>query len=237
MTYTVGVDLGKQGDYTAINILETVPVAGQSKPQLHVVYLKRLRGVAYPLVIDEVAGMARWPALRGAKFAVDATGLGRPIVDALREKVGGLNAITITGGESVGSPAPGEWTVPKADLIASVQLLLQGRRLRIHDHLAEVEALKSELLNFGYQITESGRTTMAAVSGHDDLVLSVAMACWLASRDLENGAQAWTQFMRNRAGLGPPSISTHVESAPLPTREEARIANFREQRGKWTSLA
>ena len=84
--YTVGVDLGKQSDYTALSIVELVPA--EPKAELHVVYLKRLRGVAYPLVIETVAGMAGWPALRGATFAVDATGLGRPIVDALRERVG-----------------------------------------------------------------------------------------------------------------------------------------------------
>ena len=96
--YTVGVDLGKQSDYTAISIVEAVPAPrgtdGKTpRPTLEVVYLKRLRGVGYPLVIAEVAAMAGWPALHGAGFAVDATGVGRPVVDALRERIAELEAI------------------------------------------------------------------------------------------------------------------------------------------------
>lgn len=202
--YTVGVDLGKQADYTALSIIETFagpPMANGRpvKPEMHVVWLRRLRGVGYPQVIEEIAAMAAWPALRGAAFAVDATGLGRPIVDALRERIGSLHAITITGGERVNSPGPREWTVPKADLVACVQLLLQSRRLKIDDHLADLEALKGELLSFGYTISESGRSTMAAITGHDDLVLSVALACWLAGRESNNGAEGWIALQRDLA--------------------------------------
>jgi hypothetical protein len=235
--FTVGVDLGKQADFTALSIVETVPLptppGGRTpKPELHIVWLKRLRGVAYPRVIEEVAAMARWPALDGSNFAVDATGLGRPIVDALRERIGNLHAITITGGENVNSPAPREWTVPKADLVAAVQLLLQSKRLRIHDHINDLETLKTELLNFGYTINDSGRTSMGAVSGHDDLVLSVAMACWLATKDAANGADAWIGYMQDRLASIPRPRPT-PEAAPVLTVAEARTAAFRERRGEW----
>lgn len=224
MSYFVGVDLGKQADFTALSVVELVRTA--SKPELHVVWLKRLRGVAYPLVIDEVAAMAQWPALRGAGFAVDATGLGRPIVDALRERVSELHAVTITGGEAVNNPAPREWSVPKADLVACVQLLLQSKRLRIHDHLPDLEALKSELLSFGYTINDAGRARMEATSGHDDLVLSVAMACWLATKNAANGAEAWIAFMDRRHRAKP---------TPTPSRTlaSARDEAWRTQRGQW----
>ena len=228
MRYAVGVDLGKQADYTAISIVESVPVArtpdGRTpRPTMEVVYLKRLRGVGYPLVIAEVAAMAAWPALHGAGFAVDATGVGRPVVDALRERIAELHAVTITGGENLNNPAPREWSVPKADLVATVQLLLQSRRLRIHDHLADLETLKSELLSFGYEYTASGRMTMAAVSGHDDLVLSVAMAAWLANRDHANGATAWIDFARQQR--------IKPAQAGVVSLHDARTASFRRQGG------
>ena len=226
MRYAIGVDLGKQADYTAISVVETVP-RPHARPTLEVVYLKRLRGVAYPAVINEVAAMATWPALHGAGFAVDATGVGRPVVDALRERIATLHAITITGGDNLNNPAPREWSVPKADLVATVQLLLQARRLRIHNHLADLEALKSELLSFGYEYTASGRLTMAAVTGHDDLVLSVAMACWLANRDSANGADAWADLLRTQTAAPTPE-------PPVLTVADARTAAFRARRGQWS---
>jgi len=65
----------------------------------------RLTDGSEPIAMtDEV--LARWPALYGASFAVDATGLGRPIVDALQERISNLHAVTITGGENVNRPAP-----------------------------------------------------------------------------------------------------------------------------------
>jgi hypothetical protein len=70
--------------------------------------------------------------------------------------------------------------VPKRDLIAVPQVLLQSRELKIAAELPEAETLASELQNFRYEITRSGNDTYAAwrEGDHDDLVLAVALAVW-----------------------------------------------------------
>jgi hypothetical protein len=70
--------------------------------------------------------------------------------------------------------------VPKRDLIAAPQVLLQSRALKIAAELPEAETLVAELQNFRYEITRSGNDTYAAwrEGDHDDLVLAVALAVW-----------------------------------------------------------
>ena len=64
-----------------------------------------------------------------------------------------------------------------------VQVALQTGRLKIAADLAEVGILTQELQNFQVSISESGFDSYEARTGkHDDLVLSLAMALWLAGR-------------------------------------------------------
>lgn len=116
-------------------------------------------------------------------LAVDATGVGRPVVDMLRNKVKrGLSAIVITGGTQVTSEN-GFLRVPKRDLVGILQVLMQDRRLKIAAGIPEAKTLVSEMQNFKYKLTDSANDTYAAREGaHDDIVLSVAIACWSAYR-------------------------------------------------------
>src|SRR3954447_5415948 len=72
------------------------------------------------------------PTLADAPIDVvmDATGVGRPVVDLLREA--GLDpvAVTIHGGDQVIRVNERECRVPKRDLVGSVQAAMQTRRLR-----------------------------------------------------------------------------------------------------------
>jgi hypothetical protein len=81
--------------------------------------------------------------------------------------------------------------VPKRDLVAAVQTLLQNGRLRIAAALPLADVLRKELLNFRVKVDP--KTAHDSYSAwregmHDDLVLAVACAAWYreyANRQLE----------------------------------------------------
>src|SRR5208283_4392770 len=93
--YFVGVDLGQSHDFTAIAVLERAEVMGEWDPvlfgrptfvKLRLRYLERpALGTSYPEIVDRVAEVARSADLAGrCHLIVDATGVGRPVVDLLR---------------------------------------------------------------------------------------------------------------------------------------------------------
>ena len=92
--FYVGVDLGQARDFTAIAVVERaglqdgwdpVVYAWKKKTVLRVRYLERVPlGTAYPDVVERVVGVTRAPKLTGrCDLALDATGVGRPVVDLL----------------------------------------------------------------------------------------------------------------------------------------------------------
>jgi hypothetical protein len=91
--------------------------------------------------------------------------------------------ITITGGDSVVRDNKA-FRVPKRDLVSTVQVLLQGGRLKIAPALAESALLVQELQNFQVKISDLGHDSYGAwrEGTHDDLVLAAALACWHAER-------------------------------------------------------
>jgi hypothetical protein len=134
----------------------------------------------YPAMIDHITALMNRPPLAGrSALVVDATGVGRPVVDALKDA--GLKpvAVTITGGGRA-ALMRGGWHVPKRDLIASAQIALQSRRLVIAEGLPETETLVRELRDYRVEISEAtGHDSYNARSGrHDDLVLATALAVW-----------------------------------------------------------
>ena len=125
----VGVDLGQSRDYTAIAALERAELTGEFDPAmfarrkkvaLRLRYLERVPlGTPYPDIVERVKRTTKAPELAGrCQVAVDATGVGRPVVDLLRKA--GLGATImpaiITGGaaESLNN---GYYSVPKRDLV------------------------------------------------------------------------------------------------------------------------
>jgi hypothetical protein len=111
---------------------------------------------------------------------VDATGVGAPVVDMLRASDLGceLTAVTITGGERQISGS-GRVSVPKKDLIASLQLALEKNELRIARRMGDVRTLMRELMDIR---AEGGRIGAERAGEHDDLVIALALACWRARR-------------------------------------------------------
>ena len=197
MQYFVGLDLGQSHDFTALTILE------RNSDAYDLRHLERLRGEPYPAIVTHVgkimvklAEKCGWPQeetlpglfrnLPVAMLAIDATGVGRAVVDmfAAAQLPCKIAPITITSGQSHSFDGHGGAHVPKKDLVASALVLLQTRRLRIAKTLPLVEVLVKELDNFRVRITPAANEVFGAwrEGEHDDLVLSLSLAAWAAKQ-------------------------------------------------------
>lgn len=157
------------------------PSLSPARPVLSVRHLERLPlQTKYPAVVAHLVKLMNTAQLKGrAVLIVDATGVGRPIVDAL-EQAGLLPvAITITGGNTVGG-AGRVLSVPKRDLVGAALVCMQAGRLKVSEALPEAQTLVRELLNFKVTISTAGHDSYAAwrESVHDDLVLALSIAVW-----------------------------------------------------------
>ncbi len=132
--------------------------------------------------------IARLPDHERLKIVVDRTGVGRPVVDLMREKQLPIIPVTITTGTSVTGGTLAGYNVPKRDLVSNLAILLQADRLKISNALPGAAQLVEELQNFKMKITLAGNETYEAwrESDHDDLVLATAMACWYGERKLRS---------------------------------------------------
>jgi hypothetical protein len=116
------------------------------------------------------------------ELIVDSTGVGRPVIDAMRDA--GLRpiGITITGGVDVLEKAPDDWRVPKRVLASTMQVALQTGRLKVAANMPLTTTLMKELQAFRVKINVNANTTYEAwrEQDHDDLVLASALAAWSA---------------------------------------------------------
>lgn len=187
MKYLLGLDLGQAADYTALAVLEKTPGEAGSAARYDCRHLERLKlGTPYPAVAEHVEAMLATPELRGhTALVVDATGVGRPVVDMLKRLNLRPVPITITGGDKA-TRDEGGWRVPKRDLVSVVQVLLQTERLRFAAALPAVPTLVQELLAFRVKISaDTAHDTYGAwrEGAHDDLVLAVAVAAWYGEHE------------------------------------------------------
>ena len=192
--YFIGVDLGQKHDFSAVAVVERREGGRphflstlEAEPAIcHLRHLERIAlGTPYPKVVERVAWLTRAPEMGGrSTVVVDGTGVGGPVVDLLRraDLDGYLVAVTITGGEREHRTEGGR-SVPKRDLIATLEVMLEEQELRIAARLPERRRLIEELMSMRAMPLENGREAYGA-SGrkHDDLVLAVALACWGARR-------------------------------------------------------
>jgi hypothetical protein len=125
------------------------------------------------------------PELAGhVRLVVDETGVGKPVVDMLRQAKLRPIPVTITAGTRDAHVEHGIWRVSKRELVSVVKVLLQSRTLKIAPMLPEAGVLVKELENFQMKITDAMNDTYGAwrEGEHDDLVLATALACWWAKR-------------------------------------------------------
>ena len=188
--YLFGLDLGQSQDYSALVIIErSVIVCGPRDP-ISYAYPSKLRwvvrhvkrfalGTPYTEVTNAVAELLRHPSIDApATLAVDATGVGAPVVELLKAALKGLPGerqrrlcgVTITSGESASSNG-NALRVPRDHLIAGLEVKLQSGQLLIGDTVHNADKLIEELCAFKRKPSASSKI-------HDDLVFATALALW-----------------------------------------------------------
>jgi hypothetical protein len=207
--FFVGADFGQVQDYSTIAVVERAELRGawdpawyafRKKVELRVRMLERQPlGTPYPEVVERIVEVTQSPALGGnLHLIVDATGVGRPLVDLLKaaRPAGLMKAVSVTTGERQ-TESGGVYSVPKRDLIVGLQVQLQAGTVRMAETLPNVRALVEEMMGMEVRVSPSGREQFAAWrrGRHDDLVFAVALACWGAA---QNRYQPETHWVNRR---------------------------------------
>lgn len=199
--YTLGLDLGKVNDSTALAIAEERRIPGGTgtiwapDPDFAVPWLQRWPlHTPYHTIAEEVAArvfaLGLHPNAEVALFA-DATGVGMAVMEilerqrAIRSLRHRYAPVTIVAGlqTTSGWERWHPWHhVPKRELVGVAQAALQRRKLRVAAGLPEAATLTEELRNFEVRITASANAVYSHREGeHDDLVLATALALWGAT--------------------------------------------------------
>lgn len=202
--FVLGVDLGQSRDFTALvanevgafdrvtqqhasGELASREARRQRITRHNIRWIERLPlGTSYPDIVRRVSNvMDRLPPMpRKPLLVVDSTGVGRPVLDAMREA--GLRplGVTITGGSAETQRTWDDVSVPKKVLASLLHVALDNRRLKFAASLAELDNLTRELASFRVKATASRNETFESwrEREHDDLVLALALAVWAAER-------------------------------------------------------
>lgn len=181
-TFYAGLDFGKQGDYSALTIIE------KRRPTLWIRYASRFPlGMSYP---DQVAKLrsiiGRQSLGPSVKLILDRTGVGEAACDLITRAISTAEIIpvTITSGRRVTLHKDGSFGTPKKDLVSTLRMLIDSGQLRIAEKLRGKAVLEGELKSFQIQFNQHGHAKFESPSGeHDDLVLSLALACWFAENE------------------------------------------------------
>ena len=198
-SFIISADLAQVNDYTAITIIEGF--AKNTGAEFHLRHIERPeRGTTYPKIVDRIKELAESEPLKKSRsritVVIDITGVGRPVWDLLKKAniPAMLKGITITGGNTV-TEASNIYSVPKRDLISSLQVAFQNGQIKIPRDLPEADTLIKELTNFKVKININGHDQYEAWREgiHDDIVLSAAMGVWLASKNTRT--LAWIESL------------------------------------------
>ena len=168
-------------DETGMRITRQVPVEMMPLAQVDVRYAERFPLKTKYAVIAQMMRHRLGKMPRPRYFAFDKTGVGVGVSEMFEQfaPIG----VTFVAGNTTSAVGPQDYHVPKRDLIASAQVLLQNGVMRIAKEIAQAETLVKELLAFRMKISLGGHDTYEAwrEKDHDDLVNALAIACWVAS--------------------------------------------------------
>jgi hypothetical protein len=209
--YLLGVDLAKSLDYTSFAVVEMVWSPEIQDFVYHLKALDRIRGVDYPKITDmilataeklEEEGRRNNAALTsdGPHLAMDASGLGAPIKDYLKQTGwfgGGMHGraiypVVFTGGEAARlDPVTHNYNISKSLIISNFLSLMQHRRFDYAPDLEALPLLEKEIASFKYHLTASGHTGFDAESGaHDDLICATCIPLIIGEWRYNRGPKA-----------------------------------------------
>jgi hypothetical protein len=156
--YVMGVDLAKTKDYTVLTVMD--------RNTKHVVAWQRFNQIDWATQYFQIISLAR--SYGHPCVCVDSTGLGDPIAETLRTAGLNVEPYKITG------------TTAKTQLIQNLRICIEQSRIS-YPH---IPIMLGELERYEYKTTASGVTQYQAPEGfHDDCVISLALACWVAAQE------------------------------------------------------
>jgi len=182
--FCIGIDWGRYRDYTALVVL-----AG-SREGAYLVETRRWSGLGWAEQCRQIADcLDRYPQSR---VLCDATGLGDPAIERLREEAPrhAIRGLVMTASS-------------KSEIVEGLAWLLEAAALG----LTPDPDLLRELQHFEARMLPGGHVAMEARSGfHDDLVVALALACRQLPRSVSPGlwvgpARTFSRFERSSACL------------------------------------
>ena len=195
-TWHLALDLGLRRDFTALTTASCEwTIEGRDPvswdwirvPKLIVRDIQRFPlGTSYPLYtealeerLSQIGALLPQYTTQTITLVVDAGGPGAPVIDELRRARLGIaiKPLIITAGYEPGT-TPGGWlTVPRKVLITNLILLIDHGALVTPKGLEDWPILLEELLDLNAVTSHPNKT-----SSHDDMVMSLALAAWQATR-------------------------------------------------------
>ena len=192
LVYFVVVDVGQQRDLAALVVVErSVRDTGVVDRVTYerVIEIRQVvrraetlpLGTPYPDLVKRVKALVQSEALEGrCTVAVDATGVGAPVVEMLKAAQLGctVTGVVITSGDRARMER-GEWRVPKSLLVHKLVMMLDQGELTIAGRMAGAAQLVAELAGMRVKVGRGGAEKLEGQGVHDDLVMALAMACWV----------------------------------------------------------
>jgi hypothetical protein len=203
--YTLGLDLGKERDPSALVIAERISITrpaplresdGKGYTPLDAYQVRHIvrfeLGTPYDAVVDEVARLMVTEQLREESLLVfDRTGVGGAVADLFktayqRGQLGRCQwplGVTLTAGFSRRASEHGFYatTAHKGDVVQRLYMLLERGLVKIPLGLPVANQLTKEVRAFRLkQSTATGHLSFEAEreADHDDLVIALALAVW-----------------------------------------------------------
>jgi hypothetical protein len=186
------VDIGQRADSTAIIVTEEQHRDGSDHYVTRLIERLTL-GTKYPVVADRIVQVVRNLEARSqarewidGDFPIecwlDATGVGLPVLDLIREQGVSAKAAIFTGSDKLVEHPDDVVSVGKSWMVGRLQVLLQAGRLHLPIS-AEAAVLIRELQEYQIDVNERAHASFNAPSGkHDDLVIALGLSVGAGKR-------------------------------------------------------
>jgi hypothetical protein len=193
--FLVGLSVGQGAQPLGVAVLERLPPARPRDSHSYACrYLRRWppARTGYPALVADLTAMLNGTALTGSDLVVEAGPSIRAVLWLLQKHRlrARLRPVEVKA-SAEGTYVDGLWRVSKASLIETTRQVLQEERLVFDEQMPpEVRAttppaqtIYHALLTYPYNKTPAANDAFASREGaDDDLILSVALACWFGER-------------------------------------------------------
>ncbi len=176
-----GIDLGQTNDYTALACVEVI---GNGKRVLR--KLNQWRKMRYIQMLTECSKIVK---RYGGIVYGDATGAASPGCFERFEVMiqpNDFRYIKITGGDRAYlNQQTHLFHLPKALMIAELQMMIENEQLAVPSTITLWEKLKEQIANYECKLSPAGNEIYSARDPdvHDDLIIAIGLACYASSHD------------------------------------------------------